>query len=202
MRIIAGKHRTRTLHAPKGLDTRPVLGNVREALFNVLGGVEELRVLDLFAGTGAVGIEALSRGAASLVLVEQAHAACVTIEKNLTLLGEKAEVIRGDVFSALNRLMSSDRTFDLIFADPPYATGASQRAVLAVLSSNLLTCPGLMAVTVRKNEIMPGDTDWNGQQLPDNASLVFDRQYGDTRLVIYRRDNGSLPASGDIPDDN
>lgn len=194
MRIIAGKYRTRTLHAPRGLDTRPVLGKVREALFNVLGGVEGLSILDLFAGTGAVGIEALSRGAVSLVAIEQAGAACAAIEKNLTMLGEKAEVIRGDVFSALNRLKASGRSFDLVFADPPYKKGASQRVVAAVLSSDLLACPGLMAVTVGKSEIMPGDKGWKGQPLPDGHDMVFDRCYGSTRLLIYRRMKPASPA--------
>ena len=88
MNIISGRHRGRKLKALRGQSTRPVLGKVREALFNVLGDVTGLRVLDLFAGTGAVGIEAISRGAESLVSVEQSHGASRIIRTNLDLLGE------------------------------------------------------------------------------------------------------------------
>ena len=186
MHIIAGRHRGRTLKTPKGFDTRPVLGKVREALFNALGDLNGIRVLDLFAGTGAVGIEALSRGAVSLTAVEAGAAQCRIIGDNLAMLGESADIVRTDVFRALKRLCESGRMYDLVFADPPYETGLSQRTVLAVLASDMVARPGLLAVTVRRREVLPGDPDWTGDALPDGCAIVFDRRYGDTRLVVYR----------------
>ena len=185
MNIIAGRHRGRKLKAPRGQGTRPVLGKVREALFNALGDISGLKVLDLFAGTGAVGMEALSRGAESLVAVEKSHAAARSIRENLVLLGETAEVIQGDVFPALRRLGSENRTFDLVFIDAPYEKGMSQRAVLEVFGQGLVARTGLVAVTVRRKEVMPGEEGWEGELLPENTGIVFDRRYGDTRLVVY-----------------
>ena len=187
MNIISGRHRGRKLKAPKGQATRPVLGKVREALFNALGDIAGLKVLDLFAGTGAVGLEALSRGAESLVAVERSHAAARAIRENLDMLGETAEVIQTDVFPALRRLGSEGRSFDLVFIDAPYEQGMSQRAVLEVFGHRLVSETGLVAVTVRRKEIMPGEDGWEGESLPENAGIIFDRRYGDTRLVVYGR---------------
>lgn len=178
MHIIAGRFRGRKLKTPKGLATRPVLARVREALFSVLGDVTGLAVLDLFAGTGAVGIEALSRGAASVVFVEIGGGPNALIRGNLDLVGEHAEVIRGDALRAVARMADEGRRFHLIFADPPYEQGLSQQAVTAVFSGGLLVPGGVMAVTVRHSEEMPGEEG--------GRTVVFDRRYGDTRLVIYR----------------
>jgi len=187
MNIIGGRHRGRRLRSPKGRATRPVLGRVRESLFGVLGDMSGLEVLDLFTGTGAVGIEALSRGAVRLTAVEKSTALCRIIRENLDMVGEAGEVVRDDVFKALVRFSEEDRAFSFVFADPPYKEGLSQRAVLEVTGREILGRGGLLAVTVRKDEIMPGDESWEGTALPGDIRIVFDRRYGDTRLVIYVR---------------
>jgi 16S rRNA (guanine(966)-N(2))-methyltransferase RsmD len=185
MKIISGTLRGRNLKAPRGLTTRPVLSGVREALFNVLGGMDGARVLDLFAGTGAIGIEALSRGAKSAVFVDSGAEQCAVIRDNLDALGVQGEVIRSDVPRALERFAKTGRTFDFIFADPPYEQGLSQAALEFVCGRGLLSPHGVMAVTVRKSEDLPGQTG--------TCERIFDRRYGDTRLAIY----GERKKTGD-----
>ena len=121
LRIIGGEHRGRRLHFPDGQGLRPTADRVRETLFNWLrGGVEAARVLDLFAGSGALGLEALSRGAAGVVFVERARPAVRQLRENLRLLGlqERAEVVQADARRFLSR---PGGPFDLVFLDPPFA---------------------------------------------------------------------------------
>ena len=165
MRIIAGRHRGRKLKSPRGLATRPVLARVREALFNVLGDVEGLRVLDLYAGTGTIGLEALSRGAESLVLIDSGYRQCRTIRENLSALRENAVVIRSNVLRALKKLPDDGRVFDFIFADPPYEKGLTQKTINSVFRGGLLSGSGILAVTVRYNEELP--------QNEGNYGIVF-----------------------------
>lgn len=179
MKIISGTLRGRNLKAPRGLATRPVLARVREALFNVLGSMDGARVCDLFAGTGAIGIEALSRGAGSAVFVESAAEPCAVIRGNLASFGIQGEVIRADVQGALERFARTGRTFDFVFADPPYDQGFSQTALDFVCGHDILSPRGIMAVTVRKTEDLPERTG--------ECVRVFDRRYGDTRLAMYGR---------------
>jgi 16S rRNA (guanine966-N2)-methyltransferase len=179
MRIISGNLKGRKLKAPKGLATRPVLARVREALFNSMGSMEGLRILDLYSGTGAIGLEGLSRGARSVVFVEFGAEQCAVISSNLASLAIDGEVIRSDVFRALDKFARTGKTFDFVFADPPYEKGMGSTTVKYVCESGILSSGGIMAVTVRKNE-----------ELPDPAgscNIIFDRKYGDTRLVMYGR---------------
>lgn len=119
MRIIAGSRKGHLIAAPKGLDTRPTSDRTREAVFNIVAPwVEDAEVLDLFAGSGAMGLEALSRGAARAVFVEADPQACRTIERNLDKLGLRGEVRCADV---LVTIANERRRFDLVFCDPPYA---------------------------------------------------------------------------------
>lgn len=177
MKIIAGTLRGRNLKAPKGLTTRPVLARVREALFNILGPMDGIRMLDLFAGSGAIGIEAISRGAGSVVFVDSGAEQNAVIRANLAALGVAGEVVRLEVPRALERFAREGRTFDFIFADPPYEQGFSQQTVEFVCSRGLLTPDGILAVTVRKNEELPAESG--------ECDRIFDRRYGDTRLVMY-----------------
>src|SRR5215211_3512505 len=118
VRIIAGERKGHTIFAPKGLDTRPTGDRVREAAFNLIGPVADARVLDLFAGSGAMGLEALSRGAASVTFVESDRAACRTIADNLEKLKlTGARITCGDALWALRQ---DSRTYDLVLVDPPY----------------------------------------------------------------------------------
>ena len=177
IRVIGGTFRGRKLKAPKGLTTRPVMARVREALFNILGDIGGLRVLDLYAGTGAVGIEALSRGAGSAVFVESANRQCTVIRENLGIVGVEAEVIRSDTGNILKIFGAEQRTFDFIFADPPYEKGLGVKALKAVCGMKVLTDNGIMALTVRKTEDFPEEVC--------SCRQIINRRYGDTRLVIY-----------------
>jgi 16S rRNA (guanine966-N2)-methyltransferase len=118
MRIVAGSHKGAKIHAPRGRDTRPTSDRVREAVFAILGSVEGAHVLDLFAGSGALGLEALSRGATSAVFVESDPVAVKAIERNVEKLRvEGAEIVRADV---LRYLAEETARYDLVLVDPPY----------------------------------------------------------------------------------
>ena len=148
MRIGSGRFRGRKLQAPKGQETRPTGARLKKSLFDVLGAeLENARVLDLFAGAGALGLEALSRGAAEVVFVEKGRRAAEAIQKNIDELGvdERTELWVWSVHSALTGLAEQDRSFDLVFADPPYR---SQR-----------TSP--KATSSRNSSRYSGSLDWS-----------------------------------------
>jgi 16S rRNA (guanine966-N2)-methyltransferase len=176
MRIVAGKWRGRPIEAPSGQATRPTADRVREALFSMLvsrvGSFEDLRVADLFAGSGALGLEALSRGAASATFVENDPKASMVIHRNAEKLGASIQVLAGSAL-ALPRA----GPFDLIFADPPYSAGSGSAAVDAVSKANWLAPSGWMSVeTSQADEVEPG-------------GLVMDttRIVGRARLTLLRR---------------
>ncbi len=132
MRVIAGRHGGRRLQAPAGEATRPTSDRVREALFSILGArVEGAHVLDLFAGSGALGIEALSRGAAAATFVDAAPDAVRVLRGNLAALGEEAEVVHGDALRWLRAAPRRARQYDLVFLDPPYRRAATLGPALA-----------------------------------------------------------------------
>ena len=141
MRVIGGTLRGRRLIAPAGRATRPTADRIRESIFNILGGsVRDKRVLDLFAGTGALGIEALSRGASRAVFVDQANAALAALRRNIQDLGLQARsrVIPWNILKNLNCLQAEPEAFDLVFMDPPYETHTVTPAVVALVSCGAL----------------------------------------------------------------
>jgi 16S rRNA (guanine966-N2)-methyltransferase len=159
LRIIAGTWRGRVIEAPPGDATRPTADRVRETLFSMLvsrlGSFEDLRVADLFAGSGALGFEALSRGAASAAFVERDAKAAAAIKRNALKLGasDRIQIFGG---SAL-RLPRAD-PYHLILADPPYAVGSGSAAVEAVASAGWLAPGGWLSVeTARGDEVAPGE---------------------------------------------
>lgn len=145
MRIIAGKFRGKRLFSPEGEGTRPTSDKVRESVFGILASRGEIggRVLDLFAGTGALGLEALSRGADTAVFVDKSPAAAKIIRKNIALTGADAEVYNTDWKVAVRKLTGR---FDLIFLDPPYALGAETDVVAAIDERDLLAEGGVIVV--------------------------------------------------------
>jgi 16S rRNA (guanine(966)-N(2))-methyltransferase RsmD len=179
MRIISGEARGRRLRAPRGAATRPTADRVREALFNILGSAADLSVLDLFAGTGALALEALSRGAAHAVLVDHAEAAVRVIHANLETLGyrDRARVLRLDVERALRLLERDGAKFDLIFVDPPYE-GPAAAAALAALGSGSLLAPGGLVVVEHDNRNRP-------LELQGILRLGQRRKYGQTEVSFY-----------------
>ena len=171
MRIVAGEFRGRRLAAPRGARTRPTADRVREALFSMLGDVSGARVLDLYAGSGALGIEALSRGAGSAVFVDRDPRAVAAIERNLESLGLEQEVLRQDAVRFLARARG---TFDLVFCDPPYDSASRLAAPLA---------QGLPALTSEHARIVTESDKRNPLELP--FPLITERTYGDTRIAIH-----------------
>src|SRR5580765_3816012 len=149
MRVIAGKYKSRRLAAPSGIKTRPTSDRLRETLFNVVApGIEGSVWLDLFAGSGAVGIEALSRGARNVYFVESSSTAACTIRNNLHTLeiDKGAEVIERDVATALRMLESQAVTCDFFFLDPPYRKMGDYDQVLGFLAQSRLLNPGAKVI--------------------------------------------------------
>lgn len=164
MRVIAGRFRSRPLHSLRGLDLRPTADRLRETLFNVLGAgnpsvFEETVWLDLCAGTGAVGIEALSRGAAKVYFVESSTAAAALIRRNLQSLGLDAgfEVLKEDATRALGKLEAKNVTADFIFLDPPYRMEKVYPQILHLLSQSPLLTPYAVVVAEHDKRFDPGD---------------------------------------------
>jgi 16S rRNA (guanine(966)-N(2))-methyltransferase RsmD len=167
MRVVAGRYGGRTLKAPRGSDVRPTADRVREALFSILGPLDGVRALDLFAGTGALGIEALSRGAASCVFVDVDTR---PVRANLAALGIDAEVRRGRALSALR---AADQ-YDLVLLDPPYRDAARLGPELTE------ALPGVLSPTAR----VVSESD-RRQPLELGLTLSDERRYGDTLIRIH-----------------
>jgi 16S rRNA (guanine966-N2)-methyltransferase len=178
VRVVAGRHRGRTLSAPSGTDTRPTADRVREALFSILGDVEGRRVLDLFAGSGALGIEALSRGAASATFVERDRRATDVIRANLERLDEDAEVVARDALRWLRR-PPDGAAYDLVLLDPPYD---SAPRLARPLSERL---PGVLAA----GAFIVSESDKRSPLILD-LPLETERTYGDTRVAVHRARSG------------
>ena len=174
MRIIAGTHRGHTIYAPKGRDTRPTSDRVRENVFNILGAVDGAVVLDLYAGSGAMGLEALSRGAARAVFVERDGDAVRVIERNLDKLRLSATVLRQDAVTALGAEAASGRKYDLVLVDPPYEMYSDIEPQLARYLPALLADDGVVVV----------ETDARVEpSLP--LELRTSRKYGAARITVY-----------------
>lgn len=193
MRVIAGQFRSRILKSLKGLGLRPTSDRLRETLFNVIRGrVEGSRFLDLFAGTGAVGIEALSRGAALAVFVEKHPPAAALIRGNLESLGIEsgAEVVRSAAAPFLEKLASAGaslRPFDLVFLDPPYSLEEEYLRALRLLASGSLVDPGGLVIAEHRHAF----------RLPENAGRlrrVRLLKQGDAALSFYDF-SGTPPAT-------
>ena len=182
MRVIAGKYRSRTLRSLKGQKLRPTSDRLRETLFNILGpAVSGAAFVDLYAGTGAVGIEALSRGARHVIFVEQHAPAVALIRRNLESLGVRgaAEILGVDVLRGLKRLEARHVHAQFVFLDPPYAATEEYESALAFLGGSPLVAPGgrVIAEHLRK------------RALPERiGELELARvvEQGDAALSFYR----------------
>jgi len=177
LRVTGGNLSGRRFRVPQGA-VRPTSDRVREALFGRLGDLAGLRVLDLYAGSGALGIEALSRGAARVAFVEQAAATLRVLRANLAELGIEsfASVVAGDVPAAVRRLGRAGERFDLVLVDPPYASEEPVRAFEALVGSAVL-CAGAMVVLERdRRHPSPGVA---------GLAALDERRYGDTVLARF-----------------
>ena len=178
MRIIAGEWRGRTIEAPAGIATRPTADRVRETLFSMLasrlGRFEELRVADLFAGSGALGLEALSRGAASATFVESDAGAVAAIRRNAAKLGatDRIRVLAGSALS-----LPGAEPFPLIFADPPYGPGSGAAVVRSILAAGWLEPGGWLSVETARGDALE----------PSDLMVDTSRDIGAARLTLLRR---------------
>jgi 16S rRNA (guanine966-N2)-methyltransferase len=175
VRVIAGRWGGRRLAAPKGAATRPTSDRVREALFSILGDrVHDARVLDLFAGSGALGLEALSRGAAEATFVDSAPAAIAALKANLDDLGAEAEVHRSDALRFLRAAAGKARHYDLVLLDPPYRLAARLGRALSE------ALPAVLA----HDALVVSESDRRAPLALD-LPLTDERRYGDTLIRIH-----------------
>jgi len=177
MRVIAGSAGGLKLLSPNGNDTRPTADRVREALFSIIGDdIAGASFLDLFAGTGAVGIEALSRGAGRAVFVDASPQCVEIINKNLahTRLTDNARVTNADVCFALKKILND--SFDIIYVDPPYGGGVTEAALNDIILYKRLADNGFIITEYGAGEVICK---------PDGLTIVKEKAYGRTRLIFY-----------------
>ena len=179
MRVITGSARGRRLRELEGFETRPTTDRVKESIFNIIQfRVEGRRVLDLFAGTGQMGIEALSRGAKSATFVDRRSDAVRLVKENLALcrLEEGARVIQGDALDFLSR---TEETFDLIFLDPPYGSGLLKNALERIAKFDILSDHGIILCETSVTELLP--------ELPPPYREGRAYRYGKIKITVYER---------------
>jgi 16S rRNA (guanine(966)-N(2))-methyltransferase RsmD len=189
MRVIAGTQKGRRLHGPKGPGLRPTADRVKEALFSILGArVSGARFLDLYAGTGAIGIEALSRGASSVTFVESDPTAGRLLRTNLSACGLEtdAELFPSKAETFLRGTRTGAAAFDIIFADPPYQLDVETTLWPALTATRALVPGGLLVLEHATRQALP----------PATASLSLLRQYryGDTTLSVFERTDRSAAS--------
>ncbi|HET7788495.1 MAG TPA: 16S rRNA (guanine(966)-N(2))-methyltransferase RsmD [Myxococcales bacterium] len=178
MRIVGGEARGRTLRAVPGTHTRPTADRVRQSLFDALGQrMDGLAVLDLYAGTGALGLEALSRGASRATLVESDARACAAIFHNLAALRyeDRCKVLRDELPAAFTRLRGE--RYDLVFSDPPYALRAAASTLQALRENDLLAPSARVVLEMDRREPAPAAAA--------PLQLSDERRYGDTRVLVF-----------------
>jgi len=179
MRVISGRYKGRSLHAPSGVQTRPTLDRAREALFSILGyRVDDASVLDLFAGAGTLGIEALSRGARSAVFVESARQPLECLQRNLSAVRHpEVQVLPLSVDRALKVLSRSGQRFDMVLMDPPYGLGLVPRTIQSLVRFGLLRDGGCI---VAEHEARLHPANEYGPLLRTDL-----RRYGEIAFSIY-----------------
>ncbi|MFH1837606.1 MAG: 16S rRNA (guanine(966)-N(2))-methyltransferase RsmD [Candidatus Omnitrophota bacterium] len=182
MRIIAGEHKGRKIHRPASVETRPTKDRIREAVFNIIAAhVPNADVLDIFAGSGAYGLEALSRGAERAIFVENDKECVDTIKKNIDLLdlNKYSEIMDMDAFRALGSIGESADRFDLVFADPPYNKNLAKKTLIIVNQYDILRPVSFFILEHHKDENIPGSEG--------NVSLFRQKSYGEIVISIFKK---------------
>lgn len=180
MRVISGEAKGRRLFGPRSVKIRPALDKVKEAIFNILFDVKSLRILDIFAGTGSIGIEAISRGASVAVFIDDNPAAVETIKKNLTLCGfkkDRTQIIKAKMQTALKRLLKKGDSFDIIFVDPPYLKNLVNPTLKILANSNLLNPGTVIVIEHHPKEPVAA---------PEGLKLFDERKYGQTLISFLK----------------
>ena len=180
MQIISGKYARRKLVAPKGSETRPTLARVKESIFSIIQDrIADSCVLDLFAGSGAFAAECASRGAEEVVLVDQSPEAAKAIEKNLK--GIDHTLLTLEIDHALSRLKNQNKTFDIIFMDPPYDSDLGFLALRKIAHNKLLKRGGIIIFeTTGKNDL---------PKVPKSYIITKERNYGTAKVIILEQNN-------------
>jgi 16S rRNA (guanine966-N2)-methyltransferase len=182
LRVISGQAKGHKLKTIKGNNTRPTADRVKESLFNIITSyILDADVLDLFAGTGNLGIEALSRGAASAVFVDKSQECYNVIKDNLshTKLEENAAVIAGDVFNTVDRLSKENKKFDIIFLDPPYNKNLIEETLKIIDKNDIINDNGIVITEKDIADIIPEEVG--------KLKLARNQKYGDTVLSFYKK---------------
>ncbi len=184
MHIISGIYKGKALEAPHNI--RPTEDRIRKALFDIINDVEDLVILELFAGSGAVGLEALSLGAKEVVFVENDRASLGAIQKNINNLGvnkpdsnKKTEVIHKDAIEIIPLIFKNNKKFDLVFADPPYYQGLTEKTLQSIALYDILSELGLLVLQHFKKDFAP--------ESAGNLKLFKQAKYGDSLLSFYRK---------------
>lgn len=190
MRVIGGTAKGRRLLTPKGRAVRPTAARVKESLFNILPrDFSGLKLLDLYAGTGNVSIEALSRGAEQVILVDSSARSAATIKENLRRFGfaGRAELWLAPVARALRSLAKRNTRFDIIFLDPPYDQGLAESSLEVIANFDLLNDSGRVVAEHSAREAV--------KSRYDQLALYDQRRYGDTLLSFFRRETKTNPTA-------
>ena len=183
MRIIGGEYKSRQIAMPKGVDIRPTQDKVRESVFNILGDISAKFVLELFAGSGAFGIEALSRGARSVTFVDNNFRCIQTIKSNLESLGighSKYDIIKTNALSVLSRLEKQEDRFDIVFMDPPYYKGTAKKCLINIDNYDIVAPVGLVLVEHFKKDALDAELE--------RFVFIDERRYGDTVITIFKKE--------------
>ena len=177
MRIITGTSKGRRLVTPKGASIRPTSDRIKESIFNILGGkIEGKLVLDLYAGTGNLGIEAISRGAREVIFIEKSREALKIIERNLLAcqMKDRSEILLKDVIQAIGHLKGKGECFDLVFVDPPYEKGLIRRTLEKLVAARIYHEDSILVIQHDRREPLPDTSgSWN---------LIRQRRIGDTLI--------------------
>ncbi|MGD2279305.1 MAG: 16S rRNA (guanine(966)-N(2))-methyltransferase RsmD [Candidatus Omnitrophota bacterium] len=182
MRIIAGEFKGRKIKSPRSETVRPTKDRIRESVFNIIAQhVPGSCVLDLFAGSGAYGLEAISRGAKKAVFVEKGKEANRAIKENIELLdaAERSELLNQDVFDSLEALNKDKERFGLIFADPPYGKGMAKKTLIMINQYDILLASGLFIIEHNSEERLP--------QSEESVTALKEKTYGNITISIYSR---------------
>ena len=181
MKILGGKYKGRNFFMPDGI--RPTQNVLRAAMFDLLGhDLSGLSLLELFAGSGAVSLEAISRGAEEVLMVEHNELNAKTIQENCELLkidlGGKIALVHGDAFSTVKRLSDEGKRFDIVFFDPPYAQKLAKKTLKLLSSRDILHPQSLVLVQCEVSENL---------EIPENFTVVTQRRYGSSYLTLLQR---------------
>lgn len=195
MRIIGGEYKSRLIAMPKGVEIRPTQDKVREAIFNILGDVNGKTVLELFAGSGAFGIEAISRGARKATFVDNNFCCVQTIKSNLeslTIPVSKYDIIKTNALKIMPTLAKGGEKFDIIFLDPPYYKEMAKNCLINIDSYDIVSPVGLIIIEHFKKDALDA--------VLKRLFLLDERRYGDTVITIYETSHEKKQSS-DIPGD-